>query len=622
MGGDGRTRYFAFRCSFGDLSPWTSYKRYSECLRLSDAIKGDPRAPSFPAKSWGLSRLLADEEELAALEEQRQQALQSWFDHYLEQGSSFADYGKFLSFFEVGRQHKLQGGEGGLDARDGVAPDVTMHEGATRTDATFASHVNSGGGDGAAAYDSKDRTVSSHQQHVDRDRSGSSVSVEGRGSNRGSSMTGERDAVEAGAFDSDDFTTEGGGSVMATPQKQRLCEEEDPDIANLLQTPDSFDKGLGADFETIPGSINLFQGDGGADVMRRSPGGSGINTLDDLDRFNSISSVTTNASQAFPRSQTPPHVRAMGSRVPVQLDVSAFIAPRVISTSLFCGWSSLWGKGEDSKGSRTPSPQNTGGGARRNGADALLSLWGSSNRWLEILEPHWKVTSQKSQVRSFWRRGIPPHVRGKVWKKAIGNKLSIEKDLYEYNRNQALAIFRPDTTAPASIVAAQTFSGSGSFRSPSPWIVQQDDRSSSAQQFATRGGVDFPAREQGRGMRRVSSSGLLLLAEDGGNFNCNDQATWFDWTTSGGAAGVFTPLQLAQLALLSDSLLVAGAGSDAYGARMSASIPEMVRPERVRLQAITPSMQVRNVPQDVLRTMQHLQLFQEDCPYQRDLRVR
>ena len=33
-------------------------------------------------------------------------------------------------------------------------------------------------------------------------------------------------------------------------------------------------------------------------------------------------------------------------------------------------------------------------------------------------------------------------------------------------------------------------------------------------------------------------------------------------------------------------------------------------------------MQVRNVPQDVLRTMQHLQLFQEDCPYQRDLRVR
>ena len=33
------------------------------------------------------------------------------------------------------------------------------------------------------------------------------------------------------------------------------------------------------------------------------------------------------------------------------------------------------------------------------------------------------------------------------------------------------------------------------------------------------------------------------------------------------------------------------------------------------------SMQVRNVPQDVSRTMQHLQLFQEDCPYERDLRV-
>jgi len=32
-------------------------------------------------------------------------------------------------------------------------------------------------------------------------------------------------------------------------------------------------------------------------------------------------------------------------------------------------------------------------------------------------------------------------------------------------------------------------------------------------------------------------------------------------------------------------------------------------------------VQVRNVPQDVSRTMQHLQLFQEDCPYERDLRV-
>jgi hypothetical protein len=536
MGGDGNTRYFAFRCSFGELSPWTSYKRYSECLKLSNAITSDPRAPNFPAKSWGLSRLLADEEELAAQEEQRQQALQSWFDHYLEQGPSFADYGRFLSFFEVSRQQKLQGGEGSVNVRDGVAPDVTMHEGATRTDATFISNIHTIGGGGVAA-DAKDGSVSTQRDHNAKDGSASSFSYEGAGGNRGA-MTGERDAGEAGTIDSDDFTTEGGGSVMATPQKQRLCEEEDPDIANLLQTPDSFDKGLASDFDAIPGSINLFQGNSGADVMRRSPGVAAISTFDDLDRFNSSSSVMTSSSQAFPRSHTPPHVRAMGSRVPVQLDVSAFVvSPRVISTSLFCGWSSLWGKGEDNRGSRTPSPQNMGNGARRNGADALLSLWGSSNRWLEILEPHWKVTSQKSQVRSFWRRGIPPHVRGKVWKKAIGNKLSIEKDLYEYNRNQALAVFRPDSVVASSVATSQTFSGSGSFRSPSPWIVQ-DDRSSSAQQFATRGGLDFPAREQGRGMRRVSSSGLLLLSEDGGNVNCNEQATWFDWTMSGGAIGL------------------------------------------------------------------------------------
>jgi len=50
MGGDGHTRYFEFRCVFGDLSPWNSYKRYSECLKLSDKIRADPCAPNFPPK--------------------------------------------------------------------------------------------------------------------------------------------------------------------------------------------------------------------------------------------------------------------------------------------------------------------------------------------------------------------------------------------------------------------------------------------------------------------------------------------------------------------------------------------------------------------------------------------
>jgi hypothetical protein len=535
MGGDGHTRYFEFRCVFGDLSPWNSYKRYSECLKLSDKIRADPCAPNFPAKTWGLSRLLADEEELAAREEERQQALQSWFDFYLEQGSSFEDYGKFLSFFDVGRQQKLQGGEGACEARSGVAPDVTLHEGALRTDATFVAQNDTVAV--AAVVDSRERSISfdGSQGGDQRDRSVSSVSLEGRGEGR-NFISGERDGGRSGITDSDDFTTEGGGSVMATPQKQRLCEEEDPDIANLiLQTPDS-EKGFGTNYDTIPGSISLFEGERDGVVMRRSPGNAAGGALDDLDRFNSISSVATISSQAPPRSRTPPHVRAMGPRVPMQLDVSAFTAPRIISTSLFCGWSSLWGgSGDSAAASRTPSPQNGWDGSRRGGADVLLSLWGSSSRWLDILEPNWKVASQKSQVRSFWRRGLPPHIRGKVWKKAIGNNLSIETDLYEYNRNQARAVFRPDAaTAASSASATQTFSGSGSFRSPSPWILQ-DERSSSAQQFATRGGLDFSAREQGKGMRRVSSSGLLLLAEEGGSTNSNEQATWFDWSAASGA---------------------------------------------------------------------------------------
>lgn len=517
---------------------------------MSESIKSDHRAPNFPAKSWGLSRLLADEEELAAQEEQRQQALQSWFDYYLDQGSLFADYGKFLLFFEVSRQQKLQGGEGGCDARTGVAPDVTLHEGALRTDATFTGNHDSSVAATCAAADSKDRSDSVehiHDGEVARDRSTSSASLEGKSGSAGKAAA-ERDCGAAGITDSDDFTTEGGGSVMATPQKQRLFEEDDPDITNLmLYTPDSSEKGAGADFDAIPGSMSLFQGYDGRVVEGSSYGTATGGTLYDSDRFNSGTSIATDSSLTHAQPHTPLHVRAMGSRVPSQTDVlsvSAFIAPRIVNTSsLFCGWSSLWGgKGENAKSSRTPSPQSVGSIAR-SGADALLNLWGSSERWLAILELNWRTESQKSEVRSLWRRGLPPYVRGKVWKKAIGNKISTEVDLYEYNRNVARAIFhqvflRDSDTVTSSATTTQLSSGSGSFRSPSPWIVLED-RSSSAQQFTTRGVTDFTSKEQVRGMRRVSSSGLLL---DHGNTNGSDQAIWFDWPISGGAAGATLPL--------------------------------------------------------------------------------
>ena len=305
MGGDGSTRYFAFRCVFGGLSPWTSYKRYSECLKLSESIKTNPRAPNFPSKSWGLSRLLADEEELALQEEQRQQSLQSWFDYYLEHRTSLGDYEKFLLFFEVGRQQKLQGGEGGGEARAGVAPDVTLHEGALRTDATFIAR------DGTSATAHSEVVSDQVQQSdVSRDRSASYASLEGK-SEGVDRATGERDGGGAGVNDTDDFTTEGGGSSMATPEKQRLCEEDDPDISNLmLQTPDSSEKkqGDGDVFDAIPGSISLFQGQGGGAVERSSIGVAAVSALDDSSRFNSGMSISTNSSH-IARPRTPPHVR-------------------------------------------------------------------------------------------------------------------------------------------------------------------------------------------------------------------------------------------------------------------------------------------------------------------------
>jgi hypothetical protein len=388
---------------------------------------------------------------------------------------------------------------------------------------------------------------------------------------------------KAGINDSDDFTTEGGSSVMATPQKQRLCEEDDPDIANLLQTPDSssFERASATDFDAIPGSLSLFQG-GSAGVMRRSPVMSVGDAADESDRFNSTHSSEA-ASSALPlRTRTPPHIRAI-SRVPIQLDVSAFTAPRIVSSSFFCGWTSLWGGGEESKNSRTPSPQNTSSGSKKSGGDALLSLWSHSNRWLfEILEPNWRVASQSSKVRSLWRKGVPPHVRGKVWKKAIGNKLAIEPDLYEYNRNQARAVFRLDAASASATTSAPQVSGS--FRSPSPWIVQ-DDRSSSAQPFATRDVSESMVREQGRGMRRVSSSGLLQLSEDGTLANSIDQVTWFDWSSSGGASGAFSPVECSfSIADDAEISAFAGVAGDAFGSRKLA-VPEQVRSALLSLDA-------------------------------------
>lgn len=41
------------------------------------------------------------------------------------------------------------------------------------------------------------------------------------------------------------------------------------------------------------------------------------------------------------------------------------------------------------------------------------------------------------KVRDLWWQGVPPNVRGKIWKLAIGNDLNITEELYEICVNRA-----------------------------------------------------------------------------------------------------------------------------------------------------------------------------------------
>jgi hypothetical protein len=568
LGGDGSTHYFAFRCQFGDLSPWTSYKRYSECLEFSKSIRTDPLAPQFPSKGI-LSEFFAEKETKL---EQRRQALQSWFDYYLEQSTSLREHERFLLFFEVGRQQDVQRGHGRVEARTGVAPDVTLHEGALRTDTTLipVDHSSS-----VAAADSE-----IHGDDVARPRSESSSSL--------GMVAGERDGEGARVTDSEDSTTQGGDSIMTTPQRQqRIFEEEDADISALMiTTPDGSDSGLGTATDGISGSIALFQEQGDGQVERSNVAAAVVASYDS-DRFNSGISIATNSSRTHVFSGTPPHVRAVPVPAQPDIPISLFTGIRNIKKSFFCG---LFGSnGATVQSSRTPSPQNVRGGAGWSGANALLQMWGSSDFWLETMakispKVGWRELMQNSDVLSNWRKGLPPYVRGIIWKQHIGNNLRIEKDSYQLNRGQARAVFHVTDASTVSCETTQTLPGSGSFRSPSPWFPHEV-RCGSAQPSTTLGGVDSStAKEQHSRMRRVSSSALLLCPEDEGDADSTD-------------------------------------GFDVWGAAAALETESICSrlPERVTEMVI-------KIPDDVDRTLkktvpEQVWLFQKNCPYERDLRV-
>ncbi|XP_062927759.1 TBC1 domain family member 12 isoform X2 [Mobula hypostoma] len=51
--------------------------------------------------------------------------------------------------------------------------------------------------------------------------------------------------------------------------------------------------------------------------------------------------------------------------------------------------------------------------------------------WNTDILPNWETIRNTRKVRELWWQGIPPSVRGKVWRLAVGNELNITHELYE-----------------------------------------------------------------------------------------------------------------------------------------------------------------------------------------------
>jgi hypothetical protein len=51
--------------------------------------------------------------------------------------------------------------------------------------------------------------------------------------------------------------------------------------------------------------------------------------------------------------------------------------------------------------------------------------------WKTEILPMWDTMCSNKAVLEMWWQGLPPSVRGEVWKRAIGNSLQITEDLYE-----------------------------------------------------------------------------------------------------------------------------------------------------------------------------------------------
>lgn len=102
---------------------------------------------------------------------------------------------------------------------------------------------------------------------------------------------------------------------------------------------------------------------------------------------------------------------------------------------------------------------------------AAVRIWNT-----EIL-PNWETTRTSRKTQDLWWRGIPPSIRGKVWKLAIGNDLNVTAELYEIclvRAREKLKILR-DVAAGSDTDSVSSFSAeAASNRESSVDLIQLD----------------------------------------------------------------------------------------------------------------------------------------------------
>ncbi|KAL0117755.1 hypothetical protein PUN28_008866 [Cardiocondyla obscurior] len=80
-----------------------------------------------------------------------------------------------------------------------------------------------------------------------------------------------------------------------------------------------------------------------------------------------------------------------------------------------------------------------------------------SNTWNAHVLPKFESVKNTKKVRELWWRGLPPSVRGKVWKLAISNSLNITPHLYNLCLDRAMSCPNNESLAAIRLDVSRTF---------------------------------------------------------------------------------------------------------------------------------------------------------------------